>query len=78
MISKAGELMGEKYKQRYTEKRKQSNLRWDREHIDRMSLVAPRGFHDEVQAAASKNGQSMNSYIIEAVRERMEREQKDE
>ena len=62
-----------------SEARKQANKKWNdanmKERYDRIQLVVPKGEKEVIQAAASQNGASLNAYIIEAVRQRMEREQ---
>lgn len=60
--------------QKYTEARKEGNRRWDAANLDRVSIAMPKGKKDEIKAAASAVGESMNQYIITAVDERMERE----
>ena len=59
---------------KYTEARKASNAAWDAANLDRMSVAAPRGTKDAVKYAASAAGQSINAYILDAVRQRMERD----
>ena len=40
---------------------------------DRINLLVPKGDKDEIKAAADAAGQSINAYILDAVRERMQR-----
>ena len=40
---------------------------------DRINLLVPKGDKDEIKAAADAAGQSANAYILDAVRERMQR-----
>ena len=40
---------------------------------DRINLLVPKGVKDEIKAAADAAGQSVNAYILDAVRERMQR-----
>ena len=40
---------------------------------DRINLLVPKGDKDEIKAAADAAGQSVNAYILDAVRERMQR-----
>lgn len=42
---------------------------------DRINLTVPKGEKEAIQEAAQEQGQSVNAYIYEAVRRRMEREQ---
>ena len=59
---------------KYTEARKASNAAWDAANLDRMSVAAPRGTKPAIKDAASAAGQSINAYILDAVRQRMERD----
>ena len=67
-----GETVG-----KYTESKKRANKKWDAAHIDHMSVSFPRGTRDEIKSAAALQGQSVNAYILQAVRERMAREEKE-
>lgn len=42
---------------------------------DRINLTVPKGEKETIQEAAQEQGQSVNAYIYEAVRRRMECEQ---
>jgi predicted HicB family RNase H-like nuclease len=44
-------------------------------NYDRLELSVPKGEKSTIQAAAQQAGQSVNAYIYEAVRRRMEQEQ---
>lgn len=55
----------------YTENRKKSNLQWDKENLDRMSIAVPKGTKDKIKAAAAAAGESANQYILTAVKMRM-------
>lgn len=63
---------------KYTEAVKQSNKKWDAANLDRVSIAMPKGKKDDVKAAATAAGESMNQYIINAVDQRMERDNKKE
>ena len=54
------------------------NNQYNRQKYDRIALMVPKGQKEQIQAAASRQGQSLNAYIIGAVNERMEREQPEE
>ena len=41
---------------------------------DRIAVVVPKGDGESIKAAAAQAGQSTNAYIVQAIRERMERE----
>ena len=61
-----------------SEARKKANKKWNDAHMkeryDRIQLVSPKGEGDTIKAAAAASGQSVNSYILSAVREKMDRE----
>lgn len=62
-----------------SEAKKQANKRWNDANLavkyDHIHLTAPKGFSDEVKAAASRAGvRSVNAYIVEAVQEKMEKD----
>lgn len=42
---------------------------------DRLQIIVKKGKKSELQAAAEKQGESLNAYIIEAVKRRMESEE---
>ena len=42
---------------------------------DRLELSVPKGEKEEIQQAAKQAGQSVNAYVYEAVKRRMEQEQ---
>lgn len=54
------------------------NNQFNRQKYDRIGLMVPKGQKEQMQAAASRQGQSLNAYIVGAVNERMEREQPEE
>lgn len=45
---------------------------WARENVDRISIIVPRGQKQILQARAAAAGQSLNSYVMEAVQDRMD------
>ena len=51
----------------YNEKKRESNRRWDRANLDRLSVAFPAGSKDVIQDAAERAGKSMNKFIIDAV-----------
>ena len=65
----------EKRKRAYSEARKQANLKWDKENLERISIAVAPGDRDRIKAAAAAVGESMNAYIKGAVFQRMERGQ---
>lgn len=63
--------------QKYTEARKEGNRKWDAANLDRISIAMAKGKKDEVKAAASAAGESMNQYIVTAIDQRMERDKQE-
>lgn len=61
------------------EKRKNSiarinaNRRYNEKAYDRFSLTFKKGYKDELKAIAEKEGYSLNSFINEAIQEKIER-----
>lgn len=51
----------------YSEKKRESNRRWDKVNLDRLSVAFPAGSKDAIQAAAERAGKSVNRFIIDAV-----------
>lgn len=45
--------------------------KWQAANVDRLSVVVPKGERDEIKAAAAAAGESVNAYIIAAIRARM-------
>lgn len=62
--------------EKYTEKKKESNKRWDDKNLDRMSIALPKGKKDEIKAHAEKMGESANKFIARAIDETMQRDNK--
>ena len=59
---------------KYTEARKQANKRWDEANKDRyarLAVVAPAELKPQIQAAAKQAGQSVNQWIIEAIKDKL-------
>ena len=61
---------------KYTEARKEGNRKWDAANLDRISVAMKKGKKDEIKAAASAVGESMNQYIVKAIDQRMERDKR--
>ena len=55
-----------------------ANNRYNAKAYDRINLAVPKGQKEQIQAAASRQKQSLNAYIVGAVNERIEREQPEE
>lgn len=58
--------------------RRDANKKWNdanlKERYDRVQLVLPKGEKEVIKAAADRSGCSLNAYVVEAIRQRMERE----
>lgn len=55
--------------------RTKANNKWNAKAYDRVNLVLKKEISptkDEVQAAADANCESLNAYIVEAIRQRLE------
>lgn len=56
----------------YSESQKRATMKWDRENYDRVYLTVPKGMKQEIDEFAKANGyDSMRSFIIEAIKEKM-------
>ncbi len=62
---------------KYTEAQKKSAKKWDAANLDRVSVAMPKGKKDDIKAAASTAGESMNQYIVSAIDQRMERDEQE-
>lgn len=62
-----------------SEARKRANKKWNDANMtvkyDHAHLVIPKGDKDVIKAAAEEAGQSVNAYILQAIEERIQREQ---
>jgi len=65
-------------KQKYTEAKKNSNLKWDTANLDRLSLALPKGSREAIKAHAAAQGESTNAFIKRAIDCQMERDGADE
>ena len=54
-----------------------SALKWDKAHIERMGFTVPIGKKAEIQAHATKMGESTNKFIQRAIFETIERESRE-
>lgn len=64
-------------KQPYTAARRAANRKWDeanRDRYSRISLTVKAEDRPLIDSAAAAAGQSVNAWVIEAIRQRMERE----
>ena len=58
----------------YTEKKKESNRKWDAANLDRISIALPKGQKDIIRAHAESQGESVNGFISRAIENQMERD----
>ena len=56
----------------YTERKRQSNQRWDRANLDRMSVALPAGTKGRVEVAAEAQGLSVNGWLRGVILEALE------
>ena len=62
--------------QKYTEKKKESNRRWDEKNLDRISIAVSKGNREKIKAHAAAQGETVNGFIKRAIDEAMERDAK--
>ena len=56
---------------RMLEERYKKQNEYNKGKYDRVSVMFPAGYRDVVRDRAKENGQSLNAYILDAVREKM-------
>lgn len=54
-------------KQKYTEAKKNSNLKWDAANLDRISIALPKGSRETIKSHATTQGESTNAFIKRAI-----------
>jgi len=59
------------------EKRNKRQNEWQKEQKDRLNLLLPKGTKAEIEQAAAGQGLSMAAFILEAVREKLSRGEKE-
>lgn len=57
-----------------SEARTRANKKWDSENTERINLIVRKGMKEQVRAAAEAAGESLNGYIVAAVKARMQQE----
>ena len=62
----------------YTDARKTANAKYEAETVERISLVLPKGKKTKIKEHSDRVGKSVNSFINEAINEKMERDKKQE
>ena len=58
----------------YTEARKKANEKYLKESVEDIRIRVPKGHKVKVQAHAATMGESMNSFVVRAIDETMERD----
>ncbi len=58
----------------YTEARKKANEKYLKESVEDIRIRVPKGDKAKVQAHAATMGESMNSFVVRAIDETMERD----
>ena len=61
----------------YNEAQKKASIKYLSEKTDDIRIRTPKGKKAEIQAAAEKQGESLNAYVIGAVERRMKAESED-
>lgn len=58
----------------YSEAQRRSVLKYRQNKVDSIQITAPKGEREKIKAAAAAAGQTISQYVLQAVRERMEKE----
>lgn len=58
---------------RKLEQRYNKQNEYNKKNYDRVSVMFPAGYRDKVREIASGEGKSLNAYILEAVKEKIEK-----
>jgi uncharacterized protein (DUF1778 family) len=59
----------------YSEAQRRASLKYKRNKVDNIQIVTPKGEREKIKEAAAAAGQSVSQYVLQAIYERMEREQ---
>lgn len=57
-----------------SENKKRYNAEYEKEHLKRIPLNVQKEFYDGIKKAADSSGLPVNTYIKQAIREKMERD----
>ena len=57
-----------------SEARIRSNNKWTNANYDRINLAIPKGQKERLKVVAAAQGKSVNSFVAEAIAEKLERE----
>lgn len=63
-------------KQKYTEKKKESNRRWDENNIERITVAVPKGKKQAIKEHASAKEESISGFVNRAIDEAIERDER--
>lgn len=69
--SERGDIMNPVEVKKKLEERYDKQNDFNRNNYDRVSVMFPKGYRDEVKQKAKEQGKSLNSFIIEAVQDKM-------
>nr|DAH54791.1 MAG TPA: hypothetical protein [Bacteriophage sp.] len=58
---------------RKLEQRYNKQNEYNKSKYDRVSVMLPAGYRNQVRAAAEKDGMSLNAYILDAISEKMKK-----
>lgn len=58
----------------YSEAQRRSTQKYRQNKVDQLAILVPKGEKEQIKAAAEKAGQSISQFVLQAVRERMERD----
>lgn len=61
---------------KYTEKKRESNARWDAANLKRMSLAVKIDIYDRMKSRIDETGESMNGFITAAILEKLDKDSK--
>lgn len=61
-------------KTRYTDAQKRASEKYLKESVEDIKIRVPKGQKDIIKAHASKQGESMNAFVVRAIDETMERD----
>ena len=56
-----------------SEARYRANKKWNAANLDRIEIQVPKGRKEAIKAQAAARGESLNSFVIKAIDERIER-----
>ena len=59
---------------KYNERHKEYTSKYIADNYDTLKVRCKKGYKEEIKAAADQAGESVNTYIVEAVRRRIEEE----